>query len=62
MQRAWLNGASAWASAAAELLNNPGLPYGYTGLGPATASALDVFAHAAAHYGKPRFDIETIAI
>lgn len=62
MQRAWLNGASAWASAAAELLNNPGLPFGYTGLGPATANALDVFAHASASYGKPRFDIETIAL
>lgn len=62
MQRAWLNGASAWASAAAELLNNPGLPFGYTGVGPATASALDVFAHAAASYGKPRFDLETITV
>ena len=60
MQRAWLNGASAWASATAEVLNNPGLPYGYTGTGSATASALDVFAHAAASYGKPRFDLESI--
>lgn len=62
MQRAWLNGASAWASAGAELLNNPGLPFGYTGVGPAAASALDVFAHASASYGKPRFDIETIEL
>ena len=59
LQRAWLNGASAWASIGAELLSNPYLPMGYIGLGPAASSALEVFAHAAAPRGKPAFGIET---
>jgi len=57
LNRAWLSGASAWASVTAEMLNNPSLPMGYTGLGPILASALDVFAHAAAPRGKPVFGI-----
>ncbi|WP_374407805.1 polyhydroxyalkanoate depolymerase [Pelagerythrobacter sp.] len=60
LQRAWLNGASTWASMGAEMLTNPYLPMGYTGLGPAAASALEVFAHAAAPRGKPAFGIETV--
>lgn len=60
MQRAWMSGASAWAGISAELLSNPKLPMGYFGLGPAAASALEVFAHAAAPYGKPAFGIETV--
>jgi poly(3-hydroxybutyrate) depolymerase len=62
LQRAWLSGASAWASLGAEMLSNPYLPMGYTGLGPAAASALEVFAHAAAPRGKPAFDIEAVRI
>ena len=62
MQRAWLSSASAWASISAELLSNPRLPMGYMGLGPAAASALEVFAHAAAPYGKPAFGIETVTV
>ncbi|NMW32459.1 polyhydroxyalkanoate depolymerase [Altererythrobacter sp. RZ02] len=62
MQRAWLSSASAWASIGAELLTNPRLPMGYMGLGPAAASALEVFAHAAAPYGKPAFGIETVTV
>ena len=60
LQRAWLSSASTWASMSAELLNNPALPFGYTGIGPVAASALDVFAHATASYGKPAWRIEEI--
>lgn len=62
MQRSWLNAASTMASVGAELLSNPALPFGYSGLGPVMASALEVFAHAAAPYGKPAFDIETVTV
>ena len=62
LQRAWLTGASAWASVGAELLSNPRYPIGYMGLGPMAASALEVFAHAAQPRGKPVFGIETVAI
>ena len=62
MQRSWLNAASAWASVGAELLSNPALPMGYLGLGPATASALQVFANAAATHDKPVFGIETVEV
>jgi poly(3-hydroxybutyrate) depolymerase len=62
MQRSWLNAASAWASVGAELLSNPALPMGYLGLGPATASALQVFANAAANHDKPTFGIDTIEV
>jgi poly(3-hydroxybutyrate) depolymerase len=62
LQRASLNMASAWASVGAEMLTNPSLPLGYTGLAPVVASALDVFAHAAAPRGKPAFDIETVTV
>jgi poly(3-hydroxybutyrate) depolymerase len=44
------------------MLNNPALPMGYFGVGPIVASALDVFAHAAAPRGKPNFDIETVEV
>jgi poly(3-hydroxybutyrate) depolymerase len=57
-----MNMASTWASVGAEWLNNPALPFGYTGLGPTMASALEVFAHASAAYGKPAFDIETVEV
>ncbi len=62
LQRSWLNAASTWASVGAQMLNNPQFPLGYTGLAPVMASALEVFAHAAAPYGKPAFDIETVTI
>jgi poly(3-hydroxybutyrate) depolymerase len=63
-QRAWLAGAGAWASWSAELLAHPANPLTLMGLGPSLASALDVFAHAAAPRGKPEFAIagETEAI
>ena len=62
LQRSWLNYASAWASIGAEILSNPALPMGYTGMGPIAASALEVFAHAAAPRGKPDFDIGAVEI
>ncbi|MCL4672561.1 MAG: polyhydroxyalkanoate depolymerase [Sphingomonadaceae bacterium] len=62
LQRAWLTSASAWASMSAGLLSNPRLPLGYMGLGPAAASALEVFAHAAAPRGKPAFGIENVMV
>ncbi|MED5544057.1 MAG: polyhydroxyalkanoate depolymerase [Pseudomonadota bacterium] len=62
LQRTMLSGAAAWASVGAELLTNPSLPMGYMGLGPYMASALDVFAHAAAPRGKPAIDIESVEV
>lgn len=62
LNRSWMNAASTWASATAQMLNNPALPFGYTGFGPVMASALEVFAHASAPYGKPAFDIETVEV
>ena len=62
LQRSWLNAASTWASVGAQMLSNPVLPFGYTGLGPSMASALEVFAHASAAYGKPAFDIEAVTM
>lgn len=62
LQRAWLSGASAWASIGAEMLSSPLAPASYTGMGPIAASALEVFAHAAAPRGKPAFGIETVEV
>ncbi|WP_173843434.1 polyhydroxyalkanoate depolymerase [Novosphingobium sp. TH158] len=62
LNRAWMTGASAWASIGAEMLNNPSLPMGYFGMGPVLASALDVFAHASAPRGKPEFEIEKVSV
>ena len=60
LQRTMMSSAAAWASVGAELLSNPVLPVGYTGFGPVVASALDVFAHAAAPRSKPSFGIEHV--
>ncbi len=60
MQRAMLGTASNWASVGARLLDNPALPLGYMGMGPAFASALKVFAHLYEDRGKPDFDIQPI--
>ena len=55
MQRSMLAGASAIANFSAGLLHNPANPFSYFGGGPVLASALEVFAHAAAPRGKPAF-------
>ena len=60
LQRAFLTGASAWASVVSDLVTNPALPSAAMGFSPMVASALDVFAHAAMPRGKPAFDIETV--
>ena len=62
LQRSWFNAASTWASIGAELLGNPALPFGYGAGGSVMASALEVFAHASANYGKPAFDLETVEV
>ncbi|MFM5907603.1 MAG: polyhydroxyalkanoate depolymerase [Novosphingobium sp.] len=62
LNRSWMNAASSWASIGAEMLNNPSLPFGYNSISPVVASALEVFAHASANYGKPAFDIESCTV
>lgn len=62
VQRSLLAGASALANAGAELLNNPANPFAYFGGGPVLASALDVFAHAAAPRGKPDFGLNKTVV
>jgi poly(3-hydroxybutyrate) depolymerase len=42
------------------MLNNPALPIGYFGMGPAAASALEVFAHLYEERGKPVFGIASV--
>ena len=61
-QRTFLGGAAAAASIGSEMLSNPALPMGYFGFGPLVASALEVFAHAAAPRGKPAFGIERVVV
>ncbi|MGF7170176.1 poly(3-hydroxybutyrate) depolymerase [Sphingobium xanthum] len=62
IQRSLLASASAVATASVEFLQNPANPFAYFGGGPMMASALDVFAHAAAPRGKPAFDLPTTEI
>ncbi|MBM3595387.1 MAG: polyhydroxyalkanoate depolymerase [Alphaproteobacteria bacterium] len=62
LQRTMLSGAAAWASITSELLKNPSLPTGRTGVGLVIASALDVFAHATAPRDKPAFGIKTVTV
>ncbi len=62
LHRSWLAGASALATMGAELLTNPINPLAYFGGGPILASALEVFAHAAAPRGKPEFGLPTTTI
>ncbi|QZH76006.1 MAG: polyhydroxyalkanoate depolymerase [Erythrobacter sp.] len=62
MQRVLLGSASNWAAVAARMLDNPSLPMGYFGMGPAAASALKVFAHLYEDRGKPEFDIQPVEV
>ncbi len=62
MQRGWLAGASAWANMGAELLQSPSHPASYFPGGPVMASALEVFAHAAAPRGKPAFGLTSTLV
>jgi poly(3-hydroxybutyrate) depolymerase len=62
MQRSLLAGASTLANIGAGWLNNPANPFAYSQMGPIVASALDVFAHAAASRGKPEFGIDSVRV
>jgi poly(3-hydroxybutyrate) depolymerase len=62
MQRSMLAGASTLANIGAGWLNNPANPFAYSQMGPIVASALDVFAHAAAPRGKPQFGIDSTIV
>jgi poly(3-hydroxybutyrate) depolymerase len=62
LQRNLLASASAVATASMEFLQHPANPFAYFGGGPLLASALDVFAHAAAPRGKPAFNLPTTEI
>jgi poly(3-hydroxybutyrate) depolymerase len=62
MQRSWLATAGAWATMASEMLQNPVNPFGYVAAGPMVASALEVFAHAAAMRGKPAFGLDSTMV
>ncbi len=57
MQKSWLAGASALATAGAQVMQHPANPLGYFSGSPMFASALEVFAHAAAPRGKPGFEL-----
>ena len=57
MQRSWLAGASALATAGAQVIQHPANPLGYFSASPMFASALEVFAHASAPRGKPGFEL-----
>ncbi len=54
--RRWLAGASYFAQAQSDWLSSPANPFSYLVSGPMLASALEVFAHAAAPRGKPKFE------
>jgi poly(3-hydroxybutyrate) depolymerase len=62
LQRNLLASASVMATAGMQFLQHPANPFAYFGGGPLLASALDVFAHAAAPRGKPAFNLPTTEI
>jgi len=62
IQRKLLEGASLWAGMGSEWMHNPANPWAGTELGTMMASGLDVFAHASAPHGKPRFDLAATRI
>jgi poly(3-hydroxybutyrate) depolymerase len=58
VQRSFLAGASRLAGLGAGWLGNPANPWSYASASPLIAASLEVFSHAAAPRGKPRFGIE----
>jgi poly(3-hydroxybutyrate) depolymerase len=62
VQRSLLAGASTLANIGAGWMQNPVNPFSYSHMGPIVASALDVFAHAAAPRGKPEFGLESTIV
>jgi poly(3-hydroxybutyrate) depolymerase len=61
-QRSLLAGASTLANIGAGWMQNPANPLAYSSMGPIVASALDVFAHAAAPRGKPEFGLASTTV
>ena len=61
-QRSMMAGAGAFAQMGAQMLQNPANPFAYLGGGPVVASALEVFAHAAAPRGKPAFGLGSTVV
>ncbi|WP_066776941.1 polyhydroxyalkanoate depolymerase [Sphingomonas sp. CCH5-D11] len=61
-QRSLLATASAMANFGAGMLQNPANPFTYFGGGQIIASALEVFAHAAAPRGKPSFGLDHVEV
>jgi poly(3-hydroxybutyrate) depolymerase len=62
MQRNWLNSVGMLADMGSKMLSNPANPFAYLGGGAVMASALEVYAHAAAPYGKPAFGLDQTVI
>jgi len=62
MQRAWLTGMGSLAEQQSRWLLSPVNPISYVASGPIMASALEVFAHAAAARGKPDFALTTTVV
>ncbi|EAQ28720.1 hypothetical protein NAP1_14013 [Erythrobacter sp. NAP1] len=62
LQRSWMNSVSSLASMSSEMLASPANPMSYWGIGGIAANALDVLAHATAHYGKPAFGITEVDV
>lgn len=62
VQRSLLAGASKLAGLGAGWLTNPANPLSYITTSPLIAASLEVFSHAAAPRGKPRFGIERAAV
>jgi poly(3-hydroxybutyrate) depolymerase len=61
-QRSLLASAGAMANFGVGMLRNPANPFAYLGGGQVMASALDVFAHAAAPRGKPAFGLAATTV
>ncbi len=62
IQRSMLNAGSAMAAMSAEMLGNPRNPLSGFGGTQMLASALEVFAHAAAPRAKPAFGLKTVTV
>jgi poly(3-hydroxybutyrate) depolymerase len=62
VQRSFLAGASRLAGMGAGWLNNPANPMAYASASPLIAASLEVFSHASAPRGKPKFGIETVKV
>ena len=57
-----MNSVSSVASITSEMLSHPANPMAKFGFGALAANALDVFAHATAHYSKPAFGITHVDV